>query len=58
MFRIWLEQLSFEQFSRNVKMVTLEISDNEGIEYFHYFFADFVNSSQSESESTNSYNLE
>ena len=54
MFRIWLEKLSFEQFSRNVKMATLEMSDNVSIEYFHYFPVDFVNASQSESESTNS----
>ena len=53
MFRIWLEKSSFEQFSRNVKMANLEISDNEGIEYFHNFSVDFVNSCQHESESIN-----
>ena len=57
MFRIWLEKLSFEQFARKVKMATLEISDNEGIEYFHYFSVDFVNSSQCQSESTNTWYL-
>ena len=55
---IQLEKLSFEQFPRNAKMASLEISDNEGIEYFRYCSVDFVNARQSESESTNSWNLE
>ena len=44
---IWIEKLSFEKFQWNVKMATLEMSDNYSIEYFHYFPVDFVNASQS-----------